>query len=80
MSKIQTQLTAEIKQLEADIDAQKRAIRHTTTKGSAFEDAERNLRQLRTRLTALETNLRKCDPHAEGEVPGRHEAKRSTNE
>ena len=68
MQKIKTQLTAEIKQLEADIDAQKRVIKHNTTKGLAFEDAERNLRQLLTRLTVLETNLRKCDPAPEGEI------------
>ena len=68
MEQIKTQLTAEIKKFEADIDAQKRVIKHNTTKGLATEDAERNLKQLRTRLTVLETNLRKCDPQSEGEV------------
>ncbi|MGZ6007619.1 MAG: hypothetical protein ACXWKS_09190 [Rhizomicrobium sp.] len=69
MEQIKTQLTAGIKKLEADIDAQKRVIKHTTsTKGLAFEDAERNLKQLHTRLTVLETNLRKCDRQPEGEV------------
>jgi len=67
MQKIKTQLTAEIKQLEADIDAQKRVIRHNT-RGLALEDAERNLRQLRTRLTVLETNLRKCEPRPQGGI------------
>ena len=66
MHQIKTQLTAEIKQFEADIDAQKRVIKHNTTKGLATEDAERNLKQLRTRLGVLETNLSKCDPEPEG--------------
>ena len=61
-------LIAEIKQFEADIDAQKRVIRHSTTKGLAVEDAEQNLKQLRTRLSVLETNLKKCHPEPEGEV------------
>ena len=68
MQQIKTQLTAEIKQFEADIDAQKRVIRHNITKGLAVEDAERNLKQLRTRLSVLETNLKKCDPEPEGEI------------
>ena len=61
-------LIAEIKQFEADIDAHKRVIRHSTTKGLAVEDAEQNLKQLRTRLTVLQTNLKKCNPEPEGEV------------
>ena len=68
MEQIKIQLTAEIKKFEADIDAQKRVIKHNITKGLATEDAERNLKQLHTRLTVLETNLRKCDPQSEGEV------------
>jgi Fic family protein len=68
MQQIKTQLIAEIKQFEADIEAQKRAIRHSTTKGLAVEGAEQNLKQLRTRLSVLETNLKKCDPEPEGEV------------
>jgi hypothetical protein len=68
MEQIKTQLTAEIKKFEADIDAQKRVIRHNTIKGLAIEDAEHNLKQLRTRLAVLETNLRKCDQQPEGEV------------
>jgi hypothetical protein len=68
MAQIKTQLIAEIKQFEADIDAQKRVIRHSITKGLAVEDAERNLKQLRTRLTVLETNLKKCNAEPEGEV------------
>ena len=68
MEQIKTQLIAEIKKFEADIEAQKRMIRHSTTKGLAVEDAEQNLKQLRTRLTVLETNLKKCNPEPEGEV------------
>ena len=49
-------------------DAQKRVIRHNTIKGLAIEDAEHNLKQLRTRMAVLETNLRKCDQQPEGEV------------
>ena len=65
---IKTQLIAEIKQFEADIDAQKRVIKHSITKGLAVEEAEQNLKQLRTRLSVLQTNLKKCDPEPEGEV------------
>jgi len=68
MEQIKTQLIAEIKQFEADIDAQKRVIKHSITKGLAVEDAEQNLKQLRTRLSVLEANLKKCDPEPEGEV------------
>ena len=68
MEQIKTQLIAEIKQFEADIDAQKRVIKHSITKGLAVEDAEQNLKQLRTRLTVLEINLKKCNPEPEGEV------------
>jgi hypothetical protein len=68
MEQIKTQLTAEIKKFEANIDAQKRVIKHNTTKGLPTEDAERNLKQLRTRLSVLETNLKKCNLEPEGEV------------
>lgn len=68
MEQIKTQLIAEIKQFEAEIDAQKRVIKHSITKGLAVEDAEQNLKQLRTRLSVLQTNLKKCDPEPEGEV------------
>jgi hypothetical protein len=68
MEQIKTQLIAEIKQFEAEIDAQKRVIKHSITKGLAVEDAEQNLKQLRTRLSVLEANLKKCDPEPEGEV------------
>jgi hypothetical protein len=68
MQQIKTQLIAEIKQFEADIEAQKRVIRHGTTKGLAVEDAEQNLKQLHTRLSVLQTNLKKCDPEPEGEL------------
>ena len=68
MEQIKTQLIAEIKQFEAEIDAQKRVIKHSITKGSAVEDAEQNLKQLRTRLSVLQTNLKKCDPEPEGDV------------
>ena len=68
MQQIKTQLIAEIKQFEADIDAQKRVIKHSIAKGLTVEDAERNLKQLRTRLSVLETNLKKCHPEPEGEV------------
>ena len=68
MQQIKTQLIAEIKQFEADIDAQKRVIKHSITNGLAVEDAEQNLKQLRTRLCVLEANLKKCDPEPEGEV------------
>ena len=68
MQQIKTQLIAEIKQFEADIDAQKRVIKHNATNGLATEDAERNLKQLRTRLGVLKTNLRTCEPEPEGEI------------
>ena len=68
MEQIKTQLIAEIKQFEAEIDAQKRVIKHSITKGLAIEDAEQNLKQLRTRLSVLQTNLKKCDPEPEGDV------------
>jgi len=68
MEQIKTQLIAEIKQFEAEIDAQKRVIKHSITKGLAVEDAEQNLKQLRTRLSVLQTNLKKCDPEPEGDV------------
>ena len=56
MEQIKAKLSAEIKQFKADIDAQKRAIKHNITKGLTVEDAERNLKGLRTRLDVLETN------------------------
>ena len=65
---IKEQLIAEITKIDAAIDAQKRSIKHNTAKGLAIDDAERHLRQLRTRKDVLETNLRKCDPQPEGEV------------
>jgi len=68
MEQIKTQLIAEIKQFKVDIDAQKRVIKHSITKGLAVEDAEQNLKQLRTRLSVLQTNLKKCDPEPEGDV------------
>ncbi len=68
MEQIKTQLIAEIKQFEAEIDAQKRVIKHSITKGLAVEDAEQNLKQLRTRLSVLQTNLKKFDPEPEGDV------------
>jgi hypothetical protein len=68
MEQIKAKLTAEIKQFKADIDAQKRVIKHSITKGLAIEDAERNLKGLRTRLDVLETNLKKYDPEPEGEI------------
>jgi hypothetical protein len=68
MEQIKAKLTAEIKQFKAEIDAQKRVIKHNLAKGLAIEDAERNLKGLRTRLNVLETNLRKYDPESEGEI------------
>jgi hypothetical protein len=67
---IKKQLIAELTQVEAGIDAQKRSIKHNITKGLAIDDAEQHLRQLRTRKDVLETNLRKCDPQPEGDLPG----------
>ena len=68
MEQIKGKLTAEIKQFRADIDAQKRVIKHKITKGLAIDDAERNLKGLRTRLDVLETNLKKYDPQSENEI------------
>ena len=68
MDEIKVKLAAEIKQFKADIDAQKRVIKHNLIKGLAIEDAERNLKGLRTRLDVLETNLKKYDPEPQGEI------------
>ena len=68
MDEIKVKLAAEIKQFKADIDAQKRVIKHHLMKGLAIEDAERNLKGLRTRLDVLETNLKKYDPEPQGEI------------
>ena len=68
MEQIKAKLTAEIKQFKADIDAQKRVIKQNITKGLAIEDAESNLKGLRTRLDVLETNLKKYNPEPEGEI------------
>ena len=68
MEQIKAKLTAEIRQFKAEIDAQKRVIKHSITKGLAIEDDEQNLKGLRTRLDVLETNLKKHDPEPEGEI------------
>jgi len=68
MEQIKAKLIAEIKQFKVDIDAQKRVIKHNITKGLAVENAERNLKGLRTRLDVLETNLKKYNAEPEGEI------------
>ena len=68
MEQIKLKLTAEIKQFKADIEAQKRVIKFKLAKGRAIEDAERNLKGLRTRLGVLENNLKKYDQEPEAEL------------
>ena len=68
MEEIKVKLAAKIKQFRADVDAQKRVIKDSHIKGLAIEDAERNLKGLRTRLNLLETNLKKYDPQSENEI------------
>jgi hypothetical protein len=62
MPAMRNRIIKEIKLIEKEIDAQKRAIKHNTNNGPAVEVAEQNLKQLHTRLGVLQTNLKKCDP------------------
>jgi uncharacterized protein involved in exopolysaccharide biosynthesis len=66
MVEITKQITAEIEKIQAGIDAQKRVIKHNAdNKGVVVQEAEQQLKALRTRLRVLETNLKKCAPEPE---------------
>ena len=67
MPEIRAQIMAEIKRVRTDIDAQKRVIRHNTSKSLVIQEAEQELKQLHTRLGVLEANLKKSDLEPEGE-------------
>jgi len=54
-----TRITAEIKQLERQVDAQKRVIKKSAGKAPAIEKAEAELKALHTRLAVLEENRKK---------------------
>lgn len=54
-----TRITTEIKQLERQVDAQKRVIKKSAGKTRKIEQAEAELKALHTRLAVLEENLRR---------------------
>ena len=56
---LRSQISAEIKSVQAEIDQQKRLIKHAVTKRREVETAERTMKALRTRLSVLEANLLK---------------------
>ena len=54
-----TRITTEIKQLERDMDAQKRVIKNSLGNKPAIEAAEVELKALHVRLTVLKDNLKR---------------------
>jgi hypothetical protein len=67
MAEIKKQIITEIEKILAEIDAQRRVIKHNIDKGLVVQEAERQLKALRTRLGVLENNLKKCEPELDGE-------------
>ena len=65
MPDIRKQITAEIRKIQSEIDAQRRVIKHNTNKSLIIQEAEQQLQALNTRLGVLETNLEKCKPEGE---------------
>ena len=56
---LRTQITAEIKRVETEIDQQKHMIKSNITKKLVVEIAEQEMKALHTRLSVLEANLAK---------------------
>jgi uncharacterized protein involved in exopolysaccharide biosynthesis len=54
-----TRITAEIKELQREADAQKHVIKRSAGKPPVIEAAEAELKALHTRLAVLEENLKK---------------------
>jgi hypothetical protein len=56
---LRSQITAEIKHVKAEIDAQKSLIKNSTTKKLVVETAKQEMKAFHTRLSVLEANLTK---------------------
>jgi hypothetical protein len=56
---LRSQIIAEIKRVESEIDQQKRLIKNNVENKLVIETAEQEMRALHTRLSALEANLAK---------------------
>jgi hypothetical protein len=56
---LRSQITAEIKRVQTEIDQQKTLIKKSITKELVVETAEQKMKALHTRLSVLETNLAK---------------------
>jgi chaperonin cofactor prefoldin len=58
------QLTAEIKKIRAEMDAQKHIIKRSVGNALILGAAEQHLKELHTRLAVLETNRKKISTAA----------------
>jgi hypothetical protein len=56
---LRSQIIAEMKRVESEIDQQKRLIKNNVENKLVIETAEQEMRALHTRLSALEANLAK---------------------
>jgi hypothetical protein len=56
------ELEKQMKQVRADIETQKHVIKRSVGNSAITEAAERYLKELRTRMTVLETNRRRMVP------------------
>jgi hypothetical protein len=56
---LRSQIIAEMKHVESEIDQQKRLIKNNVENKLVIETAEQEMRALHTRLSALEANLAK---------------------
>jgi len=56
------QLTAEIKKLQAEMNAQKQIIKRSVGNPLVLEAAEQHLKELHTHLAVLESNRKKIRP------------------
>ena len=64
MPDLKTQITEEIFSVRNAMDDGKHLIKKNTGKGLDVSEEEQTLRELRTRLTVLETNLEKVEGSA----------------
>jgi predicted nuclease with TOPRIM domain len=58
---IEIQITAELEQIERDVDLQKKVIKRSIGKQAVIDAAESELKALHTRQSILEENLKKLD-------------------
>ncbi len=59
MTQVEDQITAEIKKIENNMEAQKRVIKNSLGNAPVLEAAELELKALHTRLALLKGNLNK---------------------